>query len=169
MPVHRTQTSCACDRRRSVLKMNDEKLIIHAPLYLVGKKIGCWRCDTVMPVIALLAPKIDETEDQVGILSGIEYIPKEVLNFIKSKVPTFKLKYSKMAGKKYWANTCPKCGVIYGDYFLHDEPGAPFFPDDEDDAKFLYIKEIPLAESIEISAGIGFGLGEMILSNAKRI
>jgi len=33
--------------------------------------------------------------------------------------------------------------TIYGDFFLHDEPGAPFFPSDEKDAKLLYIKEIP--------------------------
>lgn len=136
---------------------------------MIGRKISCWRCETVMPVIALLAPKIDDTEDQVGVLSGIDNIPGEILRFIQGRVPTFKLKYSKMAGKKYFANTCPKCGVIYGDFFLHDEPGAPFFPEDEDAAKFLYIKEIPLTEPIEVSAGLGFGLGEIILSNAKRV
>jgi hypothetical protein len=122
-----------------------------------------------MPVIALLAPKIDDTDDQVGVLTGIENIPGQILKFIKSKVPTFKMKYSKMAGQKYYANTCPKCGVIYGDFFLHDEPGAPFFPENEEAAKSLYIKEIPLTAPIEVSAGIGFGLGEMILSNAIRI
>jgi len=122
-----------------------------------------------MPVIALLAPKIDDTEDQVGVLTGIENLPGDILRFIQSRVPTFKLKYSKMAGKKYFANTCTKCGVIYGDFFLHDEPGAPFFPEDEDAAKFLYIKEIPTTEYVEISAGIAFGIGEIILSNAKRV
>jgi hypothetical protein len=136
---------------------------------MIGRKIPCWRCETNMPVIALLAPKIYDTEDQVGVLTGIEYIPENILRFIQSRVPTFKLKYSKMAGKKYFANTCPKCGVIYGDFFLHDEPGAPFFPEDEDAAKFLYIKEIFLTEPIEISAGIGFGLGKIILSNAKKV
>ena len=32
-----------------------------------------------MPVIALLAPKVDDTEDQVCMLSDIDYIPEEVL------------------------------------------------------------------------------------------
>lgn len=136
---------------------------------MIGRKIGCWRCDYTMPVIALLAPKIDGTEDEVGILSGIDFIPEEILKFIQNKAPTFKLKQSKMAGKKYYANTCPKCRVIYGDNFLQDEPGAPFFPEDEDAANFLYIKEIPLNNSIEISASLGFGLGEIILANAKRV
>jgi len=79
-----------------------------------------------MPVIALLGPKIDYGDDQVGILTGIENIPANVLRFIQSRVPTFKLTYSKMSGKKYYANTCPKCKVIYGDFFLHDEPDSPF-------------------------------------------
>ena len=136
---------------------------------MIGRKIPCWRCETNMPIIALLAPKIDDTEDQVGVLSGIENIPGDILRFIQSRVPTFKLKYSKMAGEKYFANTCPKCGVIYGDFFLHDEPGAPFFPVDEDAARFLYIKEIPTTEYVEISASIGFGIGEIILSNAKSV
>lgn len=122
-----------------------------------------------MPVIALLAPKIDDTHGEVGILTGIDTIPKEVLKFIQNKVPTFKLRYSKMAGKKYYPNTCPKCGVIYGDFFLNDEPGAPFFPIDEGASKFLYIKEIPIDEPIRVSGAMGFGVGEMILSNAKKI
>jgi len=73
-----------------------------------------------------------------------------------------------MAGKKYYANTCPKCRVLYGDFFLHAEPGAPFFPTDEEDAKLLYIKEIPISKTV-LNAGLNLGLGQMILSNAKRI
>ena len=74
-----------------------------------------------------------------------------------------------MAMQKYYGNTCPKCGVLYGDFFLHGEPGSPFFPQRKEKAKFLYIKEIPLSKSIEISAGLHLGLGEIILSNAKRV
>jgi hypothetical protein len=106
--------------------MRGNKIKIHPPLYMIGRKIGCWHCSTMMPVIALLAPKIDDTEEQVGVLTGIDTIPKEVLKFIQSKVPTFKLKHSKMAGKKYFANTCPKCGVIYGDFSCKMNPVHPF-------------------------------------------
>jgi len=149
--------------------MDNDKLKINSPLYMIGRKASCWRCGAKMSVIALLAPKVDDTEDQVCIFSGIENIPKKILSLIQSKVPTFVLKYSKTVGKKYFANTCPKCKVIYGDFFLHDEPGAPFFPSDEKEAKSLYIKEIPLSEPIEIGAGVGIGLGEMILKNAKKV
>ena len=149
--------------------MSDDKLKINPPLYMIGRKISCWRCECRMAVIALLAPNVDDTEGQVGVLSDIDDIPQEILSFVQTKVPTFKLKQSKMAGKKYFANTCPKCGVLYGDFFLHAEPGAPFFPTDEQDAKSLYMKEIPLAKSVEIRADLNLGLGEMILSNVKRI
>lgn len=117
---------------------------------MIGRKISCWRCESRMPVIALLAPNVDDTEGQVCVLSDIDDIPQKILTFIQERVPTFKLKQSKMAGKKYFANTCPKCGVLYGDFFLHAEPGAPFFPTDEQEAKSLYMKEIPLAKPVTI-------------------
>jgi hypothetical protein len=149
--------------------MDDDKLKIIPPLYMVGQKIHCWRCEARMPVITLLAPNVVDTENQVCLLSGIENIPKEVLSFIQRRVPTFKLKFSKTTSTKYFANTCPKCGVLYGDFFLHDEPGSPFFPEDEKDAQSLYIKEIPISKPVEIKAGLSLGLGEIILSNAKKV
>jgi len=122
-----------------------------------------------MSVIALLAPHIEDTENQVCVLSDIVELPKEVLLYIQKRVPTFKRKYSKMAGKKYFGNTCPKCGVMSGDFFLHSEPGAPFFPTEEEEAKSLYITEIPLSGSITAKASLCLGTGDLILENAKKI
>jgi hypothetical protein len=122
-----------------------------------------------MSVIALLAPHIEDTENQVCVLSDIDELPKEVLLYIQKRVPTFKRKYSKMAGKKYFANTCPKCGVMSGDFFLHSEPGAPFFPTEEEEAKSLYMTEIPLSGSIAAKAFLCLGTGDLILKNANKI
>ena len=77
--------------------------------------------------------------------------------------------YSKMAERKYYANTCPKCGVIYGDFYLHGEPGGPFFPEDDNAAKSLYIKEVPIDYTISLSADIGLGSGDSILSRATKV
>ena len=63
----------------------------------------------------------------------------------------------------------PTAGFYMGIFFLYAEPGAPFFPSDEEAAKSLYMKEIPLSKSIEVIAGLNFGLGEIILSNAKKV
>ena len=40
---------------------------------------------------------------------------------------------------------------------------------DEESARFLYIKEIPLSKPIEIRAGLNLGLGKIVLSNAKKV
>jgi hypothetical protein len=149
--------------------MHDNKHKIHPPLYLIGKKIYCWNCDSKMPAIALLAPNVDDTEGEVCILSDIQELPKNVYFFIKNRVPSFRMKYSKTAGHKYLGNTCPKCGFLSGEFFLHAEPGGPFFPVDENDAKSLYIREIPLKSSIIVRSAISTGIGEMILTNAKQL
>jgi hypothetical protein len=147
----------------------DNRLKINPPLYLMGKKIYCWSCNFKMTVITLLAPHVEDTENQICILSDIDELPNGVLSYIQKKAPNFKRKFSKMARKKYFANTCPKCNVISGDFFLHSEPGAPFFPTDEAGAKSLYITEIPLSEPIMAKASLGLGVGDLILKNAKRI
>jgi len=166
-----TQKSRAADLQCSTCKneMRDNKLKINPPLYLVGKKIFCWSCEEKMPAIALLASNVDAAEDEICILSDIQELPKDVYLFVKNRVPSFKMKYSKMAGHKYLGNTCPKCGFLSGEFFLHAEPGSPFFPMDDNDAKSLYIREIPLTGSITVAASVSMGCGELILKNAKRL
>lgn len=145
------------------------KIKVRPPLYLMGMNVPCWRCNSRMPVVALLAPQVADTDGQVCVLSNIEQMPQEILLLIQKKVPTFQFRSSLMAGSKYFANTCPNCHVIYGDFFLHSEPGAPFFPVSNEEAKLLYLTEIPLSNPVGIQASPGVGVGELILSNAKRI
>jgi hypothetical protein len=148
---------------------DDDKLKIRAPLYLIGKKIECWRCESRMSAVALLAPNVDGTENEVCILSNVQHLPDNVLSYVQKRVPTYKLKFSKTEGEKYFANTCPKCGVLSGDFFLHSEPGAPFFPTEEEEAKSLYLTEIPLSGAITVTASLSMGIGGIILACAKRI
>jgi hypothetical protein len=126
--------------------MDEDRLTIDPPLYLIGKMYSCWRCGAKMPVVAILAPKVEGTEGEICILSGITELPEAILAYIQGRVPTFKLKFSKTIGQKYFASTCPKCGVLSGDFRLHSEPGAPFFPTDEHEAASLeFIPIKPLA------------------------
>ena len=122
-----------------------------------------------MPVVAILAPHVEDTENEICLLSDIVELPKEVLSYIQKRVPTFRLKFSKMAGQKYFGNTCPKCRVLSGSFFLHSEPGGPFFPTDEEEAKSLYLTEIPLSNPISVKASLNMGVGELILNNAKQV
>jgi len=67
-------------------------------------------------------------------------------------------------------NTCPGCGMLSGDFFLHSEPGTPFFPEDEEEAAArLYLTEIPIKSTVVIHAGYHTGTGYLILNHAKRI
>lgn len=41
--------------------------------------------------------------------------------------PTVKFAYTRTTGTRYWANTCPHCHAVQGDWNLYAEPGGPFF------------------------------------------
>ena len=96
-----------------------------------------------MPVVAILGPNSEETDNQVCVLSDILGLPAEVLDYIQKRMPTFQFRNSRTVGGKYFANTCPHCGSLFGDFYLHSEAGAPFFPTDEKEAGLLYLREIP--------------------------
>jgi hypothetical protein len=57
--------------------------------------------------------------------------------------------------------------VIYGDFYLHAEPGAPFFPTEEEEAQSLECETIPVPGAISIHAACGYGTGDLMLQNAK--
>ena len=122
-----------------------------------------------MPVVAILAPQVLGTEGEICILSGITELPEALLAYIQGRVPTFKRQYSQTVGQTYFANTCPKCGVLSGDFYLHAEPGAPFFPTDAHEAASLYMTELPASGRMHARASISMGCGDLILQNARRI
>ena len=159
--ISQTQESVPIDR--------DDSIRIEPPLYLAHTMISCWRCGAKMPALALIAPNVAEAEGEVCILSEIEELPQVVFQFVGNRFPSFKLKYSKAVSSRYYANTCLTCGVISGDFYLHSEPGAPFFPTTEEEAKQLTLEAVPLAGSIRVRAGIGIGAGELILEHARKL
>jgi hypothetical protein len=81
-----------------------------------------------MPVVAFLAPSVEGADDQVCVLSDVVALPKDLLGYVQKRVSTYQLSYSKTVQGKYDANLCPKYRMLSGDFFLHSEPGAPFFP-----------------------------------------
>ena len=149
--------------------MDNDSLKILPPLYLVGMKIACWRCGDKMPAVALVAPNVEDIEGEVCVLTDIVGLPKEIIEYVQKRVPTFKFKYSKTVGSKYYANTCPSCGMLSGDFFLHSEPGAPFFPMDEKEAACLYLTEVPIKSPMLVQAGFHVGTGDLIVNHARRI
>ncbi len=149
--------------------MLDGLIQIDPPLYVAHTVISCWRCGAHMPAIALVAPNVPEADGEICILSEVEGLPEPVLKLVRKRFPSFRLKYSKTLGSRYYANTCPKCGVISGDFYLHSEPGAPFFPTTQQEAKRLTLEAVALIGSIRVRAGIGVGAGELILEHARKL
>ena len=149
--------------------MDDDGLRLSPPTYLVTGGWDCWRCGSNMQVVALLCENADEPEMGPFILSSTATLPSPVVEFVQRRCPTFCLTFSKTVGTKYYANNCPQCGVISGDFFLHSEPGSPFFPTEEDEVRSLTLERIPLSEPVTIDSGCGYGTGELILQFAQRI
>jgi hypothetical protein len=149
--------------------MDEDRLTIEPPVYLIGKMYSCWRCGAKMPVITILAPNVQGADGKICVLSEIAELPEAVIAYIQGRVPTFKLKFSKTIEQKYFASTCPKCGVLSGDFHLHSEPGAPFFPTDKREAASLYMTQIPVAGRIYVRALMDMDCGDLIMKHAKRI
>ena len=145
--------------------MHDDEIRIDPPLYLAHTMTSCWRCGAAMPALALVAPNVAETEGGICILSEVQQLPESVLQFVRQRFPSFKQKYSKTLGQRYYANTCPRCGVISGDFYLHSEPGAPFFPTTEKEAKELTLEP----GSITVRGGLAMGVGDLILEHARKL
>jgi len=100
-----------------------------------------------MPVVAILCENIEAPDDGPYILSNTEELPPELTRFIQERCPTFRLTYSKTVGGRYFANNCPNCGVMSGDFYLHSEPGAPFFPTEPNEAASLSSSDLGIGGS----------------------
>jgi len=40
---------------------------------------------------------------------------------------TLKQRHTNMSGETYWANVCPYCDSVQGDFFINHEPDSPLF------------------------------------------
>lgn len=78
-----------------------------------GAVIECWKCRKEIPVF--------------------HWEGREVWSRVEPKKPypfTIKRLYSKTIDGYYWANSCPFCRAIQGDFYLYCEPDGPFFGED---------------------------------------
>jgi len=148
--------------------MDDGRFQLDPPIHLVAGETSCWRCGAPMPVVAILCENVESADEGPYILSNTTELPQELTAFVQQRCPTYRLKYSKTVGGKYYANNCPKCGVISGDFYLHSEPGAPFFPTESDEAELLTLETIPTDRPCFVHSGCGYGTGELILQYARR-
>lgn len=77
--------------------------------YVIGIQ-ECWSCGVTIPVFEWGAP-----------MHSTDRPPSP-------RPRTIKYRYSKTVGSKYWANTCPNCNRIQGDFPLRMRSGGAFGP-----------------------------------------
>jgi hypothetical protein len=70
----------------------------------------CWKCE--QEILAFAWPESSAWNNSAP---GVKPFPR-----------TIQYRFSKTVGHKYWANTCPYCQSIQGDWHLHHEPEGPF-------------------------------------------
>ncbi len=91
------------DYSELIKKLSDKfNLNINMGKYGCGVTI-CWKCKNEIPVFL-----IEEVKEH--------FYPK-----------TVKFKYSHTVRESCFANTCPVCQSLQGDFYLNDEPDGPFF------------------------------------------
>lgn len=72
---------------------------------------SCWKCDKDIIIFKWCHSRIEGE-----IKTPSEPIPK-----------TIQKRHTAMANQAYWANVCPHCDSVQGDFFLSNEPDSPFF------------------------------------------
>ena len=113
---------------------------------------------------------IPDTQDpgNLIILSAIEEMPLELLEFIKRRQPRYQKQYSRTAEMSYYANTC-QCGALFGDHYLVSEPGGAFCPEDRADAARSVLSRVPCRSPLLLQCNYSVGsVGELIWENAHR-
>lgn len=71
----------------------------------------CWKCGKEMVVFKWCHGRIE---------GEIEKPPEPIPKTIKER-------YTSTSDETYWANVCPHCDNVQGDWFLSVEPDSPFF------------------------------------------
>jgi hypothetical protein len=108
-------------------------------------------------------------KDEPVILSDLKKVPDLLLGQLRVIQPHIEWRFSRTAGDSYWANICPHCGALFGDFFLHCEPGGAFFPEDDDNASRIQIHTLAVPGSIDIDASWGIGVGGLVFSKGQRV
>lgn len=147
---------------------------LYAPeAYLVSSPERCWRCSAPVTVIGfLLAPgfeandvwESDEGEalddwqryDDWSYAHYIAELPPDIADIASAASPHYRPAFSKTIQGRYWANHCPSCGVLQGDFGLFCEPGGAFLPMAEWEVQDQ--RAARLAIPFEATAEFSFGI-----------
>ena len=154
----------------------ENAVTVEGTLYLLTAQQVCWKCRAEQLVVALAAqrlsdesPPVEHTSEDLVVLSDIIEMPEEVFSYLRQHNPRYESRYSNTAGHSYFSNTC-ECGALFGDHYLHSEPGGAFFPESEEDAAKITLSSIPVHPPLKFDCDCHYGsVGELILGHARRL
>ena len=103
------------------------------PFYLLQAPATCPDCLQTTNVYALVAhalydPSEDGEFDGPLILKDIERLPKRTLHLLQPRCPGWEFDRVPHRESPCLTNHCRHCNARLTDHYLHDEPGAAFFP-----------------------------------------
>jgi thiol-disulfide isomerase/thioredoxin len=108
------------DFDKRVLKISEETgVILPQKDYLYGI-ISCYNCSKEILIFTWL--DLENNDEEISFAIYSQDIPDG-----KNKPKTIKYIESRTIESSYWANSCPYCDALQGDFFLHNEPDSPFF------------------------------------------
>ncbi|MFZ3324201.1 MAG: hypothetical protein WA190_17635 [Usitatibacter sp.] len=128
---------------------------LRASKFLIAKADGaCYKCHALNEFVAIVAPPghevLNEDDDKweaVGessILGWIRSINPEAAEAVQKISPDWKYSRSRTLEDSVYMNHCRACHAHQGDYFLHAEPDAPFFPDEAKPNKIRLVELLNL-------------------------
>jgi hypothetical protein len=157
----------------------EPNLLALAPVYLAHSAQPCWRCGELVEVVAvsvlrfrdLAAEAEREAEtgraynfegdggwvevpaDTLYLLTHVAGLPDPAVEAIRGRAPRYRLDVSKAAGR-YYMNHCQACGAHLGDFFMHSEPGAAFYPTAAEELNRITFTELAVPGELAIHADV---------------
>lgn len=145
------------------------------PVYAVESKAPCWRCDRQPKVATVAAESFitrSESEEPVEpdlyVFSGIEHLPRQLLEAMRRVNPEYRRRFSNTAGASYYMNHCT-CGAQLGDFYMHSEPGGAFFPTTPEAARAIRLYRLKVQDRLTITGGPSMVHPNLVLEYAERI
>jgi hypothetical protein len=114
--------------------MHDEDSI-GPPYHIVIGASRCYRCGGAYEVAAIAGSHPD---GHACFVTHAESMPTALLDAVRDQIAVYRKVFSKSVGHQYYANICPHCDALSGDFFLH-QPGEVFGVMTPDDAYGLRI------------------------------
>ncbi len=132
-----------------------------AEAYLVRSPARCWRCSEPFAAVGLLMAPGFEMRDYEEDGNGNEFgfwsrqeewcfahyvadVPPTIATLLRSEAPLYRPAFSKTTQTSYWANHCPSCKVLQGDFNLFEEPDGAFFPMSVEQVRRMKATRLPM-------------------------